>query len=80
MDTLQYQHCHSVDQDGEEISAIRERDELLWRRKIDPCAIIVIITVPILHQGSRNNCEVIILIILQLNNIFVCMFWIFGSQ
>jgi hypothetical protein len=33
----QYQHYLSVDQDGEEISVITERDEkLLQRKKIDP--------------------------------------------
>jgi hypothetical protein len=35
--------------------------------RLIPCVIIVIITVHILHYGSRKNCEVIILIILQLN-------------
>jgi len=33
-------------------------------RKLIPCVIIVIITVPVLYYGSRNNCEIIILIVL----------------
>jgi hypothetical protein len=35
MDKLQYQNYLSVDQDGEEKSVIRERDEKLLWRKID---------------------------------------------